>query len=240
MTKQFVAVLLSVMISSTLFAADIIHLKNGDILKGKIIGEGGDTFKIEMENQSKEIQRKDIEKIEWESKKENTVKETKKNKSKTVNTVKIALDFAGTNHVTTVSGSTGKTHVRPGVTLAGETLLSVHNNIRLGMGLAIEFPRVQTGAGKDNFMFLPWYGIVQVSDFKKNGIAPYLTMHLGLAAFFGSDVYKDSNEQRFPGFYFATGIGAVSKKKNLQAELLYAMHSYTTYNTLRLSAGYNF
>jgi len=256
--KKFLVVLMLAVFTSVVFAADAIYLKSGKILKGKITEESGDSISIETADEWKEINRKDIKKIERDKEKKEEKTETKEEESKGISTLKFGLDISG-NHESTVSSvisgdATADVDVNTGVTFTWEDVWSVGKNVGLGWGSSLELPRATSVSGAEDawFMFWPLYGIFQVSDYETKGISPYGTLQLGFNYFMGSDEYIGPGGQLYMGFYLGIGGGITSKKNGFQAELLYASHgggvyydeidigATGNYTTLRLSVGYNF
>jgi len=224
--KKLLVVLVLVVFSSLVFAEDAIYLKSGKILKGKITVEGGDSISIEMEDEWKEINRKDIKKIERDKEEEETGTKSTKKKSKAISTIKLGLSLSGSQEID-VGTEVGDADVNMGIGIAGETVWPVNDNLGLGFGSAIEFECSLEYAGYStdaSFMHWPTYFIFQVSDYKKKGISPFEVLQLGFNIFFANDLYKGPGGKTDSlGFHLGFGGGKTSKKKGFQAELLYAI-----------------
>lgn len=156
--------------------------------------------------------------------------------------IKGGMDFNGNIDV-----EKGDDHdVDSALSLTGEYLVPVQNNLSYGVGLTYQLQRDIDEDDAPEFNFIPFYGVIKYQTQMNSEYAPYFLGQLGYNSFDMDDVDGDCNG----GLYYGIGAG-MEISKDLDVELLYSVNNGeidpdaedaydVDYSKLRLGVSYSF
>jgi hypothetical protein len=145
------------------------------------------------------------------------------------NILKLSVDFAGKHHVASsisvgnVSDTGSATEdTTQALTLTGETVGYLDDNVGLGLGISYQIPRKMTNY-EGQFNFMPFYGLLKIRSKPVTGRTYFYGVgQLGYNLFYGDESYKGASATLSGGLYYGLGIGWIIE--NLNIEFLYSVN----------------
>lgn len=129
--------------------------------------------------------------------------------------IKMGVDFNGEFDY----DDDGDEDVDSGISLSGEYLFQQQANADFGLGVTYQFDR-QTEDRKDDFNFIPVYGVIKLTPEMGNQYQPYFVGQLGYN-FFNADVDNIDTDN---GMYYGVGAGFKANDQ-VDVELLYTVNN---------------
>jgi hypothetical protein len=214
--------------------ADMVYLKDGQVLRGNILSQTDSIVVIETEGGNTEtLDRKYVDRVS-----QDTSYRSYRKKMRNVAPdsfpddewiFKFSVDFDGSHQTYNSNlfiegeGDTsldGTQNVNSGVAFGLEFVSYDTRNLGFGGGLAIQGSRNLAGA-TGNFSFIPLYALVKLrTEPDRRNRYKFITGQLGYN-FFGGDLdYRGDNGDLNGGLYF--GVSAGIALNRIQFELLYS------------------
>jgi hypothetical protein len=224
--------------------ADIVYLKDGQVLRGDIVSQDRDSVVIETYGGTTEtIDREYISSI---AKDESYQSYRRKMRTGYMSgnqwysdewIFKIGFDFNGQHETSNSnlsiegvgnSSVNGTQNVDSGMSFGGEYVSYISRNVGFGGGLTAQFDRALTDM-PGNFSFTPIYGLVKVRTTPVGrNVYEYLIGQIGYNFFTGDIDYTGRNGSLDGGLYFGVGAGIAINR--IQFELLYTQDNGSVSN----------
>lgn len=217
--------------------AETVYLKDGKLLKCRIVNEDEKTIFVETDTEWKRILKNDIEEIKKEEnelnivvnpeQKNSNIADTSKNKIETTGKdeliLKVSLDIMGM-HKASLGMDSQTVDIPNSLSLSGEYVFAANDILGIGAGASYQFPRKfeiyeYYHVYQGEFRFVPFYVLAKVHtkpDLNNNYF--YIVGHLGYNLFSGNSGYAGDCKLK-GGSYYGIGTGIYINKFII--ELLY-------------------